>query len=29
MEEICIEDGFTLLKTYNRDETAKEVFKGV
>ena len=29
MEEICIEDGITLLKAYNKDEITKVVFKGV
>jgi len=29
MEEICIEDGITLLKAYNKDEKTKVVFKSV
>jgi AraC-like DNA-binding protein len=29
MEKICIEDGFTLLKTHNKGELTKEVFKSV
>ncbi len=29
MEEICIENGFTLLKTHNRSDSVKEVFKDV
>ena len=29
MEEICIEDGFTLLKTHNKTDSKKEVFKKV
>ncbi len=29
MKEICIEDGFTLIKIHNKSKTTKEVFKNV